>query len=211
MAGGQNVLFGGGKQQYLENQVLMTGFLTRQMPVPPFLATGGAFAFDLEAVYHYYFVSAGYAKVLRAPMALGSEAPLYGTWVPQGGSAVLPLNPTGRGGGGGSSLVLTAELTGCSLVLDRTAAGLKIYHVQPNRMMREYHAVRNVLQDNQVELLGPDEYDATSHNVNAVVYFENGAWRLTYQRWTGAFINQISGAYIDNFRHVDTVTRAINV
>ncbi len=209
MAGGDNIKFKTGIEAYLKNRVLMTGFLTRQVPAPPFLAQGGSFSFDLSPVNKMGgAVSAGYTKVLPAPAAPGGDPPLFATWVPQGGNGLLLANPAG--GGGGASLVLTAELTGCTVVIDRTPGGIRIYHVQPGNMAAEYDMVRNAT-DNQLDILGPDDYDSGNYNVNVAIYFEGGSWRMTYQRWKGAFINQLAGAYVDNFSHQDTTTRTIAV
>lgn len=184
----------------------MTGFLTRAMPAPPFLALGGPFAFDLVPVYRFRLFQRSFVKVNRVVpggVAL-RDPPLWATWLPQGGNCVVPLNPIGADGAG---LVLTAELTGCTIVVDRTPAGLRIYHVQPNRMMQEYHRIRNVLGDQQVDILLPADYDSQNFNANVVVYWNGVSWQLACQRWTGAFINRLAGAYIDNYAYHDTIER----
>ncbi|WP_395607238.1 hypothetical protein [Pseudomonas sp. B22129] len=204
MSNGQNQAFRVNPEKYLTDNVLMTGFLTRLAPVPVFLSEGGIFSFDLVRAGSTWSFRKEPIRIENAPALemVGGESPISARWLPQGGNIIMPLRPRPMGVPDG--LMFTAELSGCTLVIDATPLGLKVYHVQPGRLAQEYTNVR-AAGDVQRLIITDVFYDSGNFNANVLMYNNDGQWRVALQRWTGAYIGQLAGPYIDRYKMHDVM------
>ena len=208
MSNGQNQAFRTSPEKYLTDNVLMTGFLTRLAPPPPYLSEGGIFSFDLVRSGSTWSFRNEPIKIENAGAIefVGGEAPITGRWLPQGGNIMMPLRP--RPIGVPDGLMFTAELSGCTLVIDSTPQGLRLYHVQPGRLTQEYQNLRGA-GDTQRLIITELDYDSNNYNANVLMYNHEGNWRVAIQRWTGAYIGQLAGPYIDRYKMHDVTFRDV--
>lgn len=124
------------------------------------------------------------------------EMPLFGYWVPQGGSCVVPAHPT-RG-----RFVLTPDFSGCSIMVDQIdASSYRVYHVQGGSNYMETEYINSGL-GHGLGLAGSltfsDYGTSTQPRAFAFLKYEGGRWWIHYQSQTGFGLsyNTSSGSFI---------------
>ena len=114
---------------------------------------------------------------------LAGELPLFGYWVPQGGSCLVPATPPGN-----RLFVFTPDFSGCHIRTDRIDdANYRVYHVQGggNYMQEEYLDVRGE-DDVLAGQLNFEDYGTDDlPRAFAFLKYEDDRWHIYFQRQNG--------------------------
>jgi hypothetical protein len=133
------------------------------------------------------------ADLLEAQPGNEREMPIFGYWVPQGDSCVIPVRA-----GGLRQLVFTPDFSGCSIMVDQIDAdNYRVYHVQGGALhfQREYlnHPARlNVL--GLAAAMTTDDYsDPQQPRGFAFLKYEEDRWWIYVQKQTGIGLGWVQG------------------
>jgi hypothetical protein len=163
---------------------LQNNFLTA-LGIPPLFS--GHAMFDL--VYHFlkgqHIVILRYVHLGNQDQYPDKEGPIFGYWLPQGGSCLIPVNPRSL-----RTVVFTPDFSGCSIMVDQIDANnYRVYHVQGGGTYFQDEYLNDPLRKDGLGLaasMRPNDYgDADQPRGFAFLKHEQGHWWIYMQKQTG--------------------------
>ena len=163
---------------------LQHNFLTA-LGIAPLVAGHALFDLVHHLVQGQHIVILRDVNPLNPAQIPAQEMPIFGYWLPQGGSCLIPANP-----GGLRTVVFTPDFSGCSIMVDQIDANnYRVYHVQGGANYFQAEYLNNPLRNNILGLaasMTSDDYgNADQPRGFAFLKHEQGRWWIYMQRQTG--------------------------